>query len=305
VDLNEKLVNAINESNKVFQGKEKQVKLAFISIISKGHLLIEDIPGVGKTTLVYLLSHIFGIQMSRIQFTNDLLPTDIIGTSIFDKVTSSFIFKRGPIFSPMVLADELNRASPKTQSALLQAMEERYITHDNCEYQLESPFIVIATQNPIDQIGTNPLPESQLDRFFMGLTLGLPSREFEKKIILGKNIREQIDSLHPFLDVDDLRSIGLSLEKITVEDSLVEFMINFLDKVRKELPEGKKISVRAGQDLFMGMKANAFIEKRNFVTHDDLLFIAPFIMSHRLNFREGFLFGQDVVSKILSDIPLR
>lgn len=305
MDLNEKLINAISESNKIFQGKEGQVKLAFISIISKGHLLIEDIPGVGKTTLVYLLSHVFGIQMSRIQFTNDLLPTDIIGTSIFDKDTSSFIFKRGPIFSPMVLADELNRASPKTQSALLQAMEERYISHDNCEYQLESPFIVIATQNPIDQIGTNPLPESQLDRFFMGLTLGMPSREYEKKIILGKNIRDQIDSLHPFLDINDLNSIELMLDKITVEDSLIDFMMNFLEKIRREVPEGRKISVRAGQDLFKAMKANAFIEKRTFVTHDDLKLIAPYIIAHRLNYREGFSYGQEVVTNLISKIPLR
>ena len=305
MNLNDKLVNAISESNKIFQGKESQLRLAFISIISRGHLLIEDIPGVGKTTLVYLLSHVFGIKMSRIQFTNDLLPTDIIGTSIFDKDTSSFIFKRGPIFSPMVLADELNRASPKTQSALLQAMEERYITHDNCEYQLESPFIVIATQNPIDQIGTNPLPESQLDRFFMGLTLGLPSREYEKKIILGKSIRGQIDSLHPFLDVDDLNSITIKLDKITVEEKLVNFLMNFLDKIRNEIPEGKKISVRAGQDLYMAMKANAFIEKRGFVTHDDLLLIAPYVISHRLNFREGFVHGQGVVKDILSKLPLR
>jgi MoxR-like ATPase len=296
---------ALEECNRIFKGKEDQVKLAFICLISRGHLLIEDIPGVGKTTLAYLISHAFGLNMSRIQFTNDLLPTDILGTSIFDKKTSEFIFKRGPIFNQMVLADELNRASPKTQSALLQAMEERYVTFDGSEYQLESPFIVIATQNPIDSIGTNPLPESQLDRFLMSFSIGLPSIESEKEIILGSKVRDQIGSLKAFFDLNDLREISLSIEKVNVEEKLLDYMMSFLTELRTNTPEGRFLSVRAGQDLFVAMKSNAVMEGREYATHDDLKFIAPYILSHRLNSRSGLNDRREIIKRVLSQIAIR
>lgn len=303
--LHSKVLSAFETSNSIFLGKEKQLKLAFISMLSKGHLLIEDVPGVGKTTLVYLLSHVFGLGLSRIQFTNDLLASDIIGTSIFDKQSSSFVFNRGPIFSRMVLGDELNRASPKTQSALLQAMEERYVSIDGSEYQLEEPFIVVATQNPLDQVGTNPLPESQLDRFFMSFNLGLPSREYEKKIILGENIRDIISSLKPFMDLNDYLETHKTIRKLHVEDSVTEYLLNFLSTARRTLPNGEKISIRAAKDLLLAARACAFFENRDFVTPDDIIFVAPYILSHRLNIREGLSVCGDRIRELLSTIPLR
>ncbi|WP_241558788.1 MoxR family ATPase [Halobacteriovorax sp. HLS] len=305
MDIQQRLRNAMDSSSGIFLGKDLQVKLAFIALISKGHLLIEDIPGVGKTTLVYLLSHIFGLKLSRIQFTNDLLPSDIIGTSIFNKEESVFVFNRGPIFSQLILADELNRASSKTQSALLQAMEEKYITFDNCEYELDDPFVVIATQNPINQIGTNPLPESQLDRFFMALTLGLPSREYEKKIIQGLKVREQIDTMHSFMNLDDLKLIHSKVLGISVSEELMEFLMDFLARLRKECVDGEKLSVRAGQDLYLAMKACAFLEGRDFATHDDLKFVCPYIISHRLNSSLGLKDGQSKVTNIVNSMPVR
>ncbi|OUR97090.1 AAA family ATPase [Halobacteriovorax marinus] len=304
-NLHTKVISAFEKSNSIFLGKEKQVKLSFISMLSKGHLLIEDVPGVGKTTLVYLLSHVFGLNLSRIQFTNDLLASDIIGTSIFDKQTSSFIFNRGPIFSRMVLADELNRASPKTQSALLQAMDERYVSVDGSEYQLEEPFIVVATQNSLDQIGTNPLPESQLDRFFMSISLGLPSREYEKKIILGENIRDIIANLRPFTDLNEFLEIHKTIQKLHIEDSVTEYLLNFLSLARRTLPGGEKLSIRAAKDLLLASRACAFFENRDFVTPDDISFVAPYVLSHRLNIREGLNVCNEKVKEVLSSVPLR
>lgn len=303
--LNDKILHAFDTCNSIFLGKEEQLKIAFISMLSKGHLLIEDVPGVGKTTLVYLLSHIFGLNLSRIQFTNDLLASDILGTSVFDKQTSSFIFNRGPIFSRMVLGDELNRASPKTQSALLQAMEERYITVDGGEYQLEEPFIVVATQNPLDQIGTNPLPESQLDRFFMSLTIGLPTREYEKKILMGENIREHINGLHSFVSLEEYLSIYKIIQKIHIEDTLIEYVLDFLEYVRENLDNGVKLSLRAGRDILLASKAAAFFEKRDFVTPHDVQFIAPYVLSHRLNSREGLTASQDIIKEALEKVAIR
>ncbi len=303
--LNDKIIHAFDTCNSIFLGKEEQLKIAFISMLSKGHLLIEDVPGVGKTTLVYLLSHIFGLNLSRIQFTNDLLASDILGTSVFNKETSSFVFNRGPIFSRMVLGDELNRASPKTQSALLQAMEERYITVDGGEYELDEPFIVVATQNPLDQIGTNPLPESQLDRFFMSLTIGLPTREYEKKILMGENIREQINGLHSFVSLDEYLSIYKMIQKTHIEDSLIDYVLDFLEYVRENLDNGVKLSLRAGRDLLLASKASAFFEKRDFVTPHDVQSIAPYVLSHRLNLREGLTTSQDIIREALEKVAIR
>lgn len=303
--LNDKVLQAFDTCNSIFLGKEEQLKVSFISMLSKGHLLIEDVPGVGKTTLVYLLSHIFGLDLSRIQFTNDLLASDILGTSIFDTQTSSFIFNKGPIFSRMVLGDELNRASPKTQSALLQAMEERYITVDGGEYQLDDPFIVVATQNPLDQIGTNPLPESQLDRFFMSMSIGLPSREYEKKILLGDNIREQINGLHAYMSLEEYLSIYKIVQKTHIEDNLIEYVLNFLEYCRENLDNGQKLSLRAGRDLLLASKACAFFEKRDFVTPSDVQFIAPFVLSHRLNIRDGLNSSQDKIKEALEKVAIR
>ncbi|WP_372651385.1 AAA family ATPase [Halobacteriovorax sp.] len=303
--LNDKILHAFDTCNSIFLGKEEQLKIAFISMLSKGHLLIEDVPGVGKTTLVYLLSHIFGLNLSRIQFTNDLLASDILGTSVFDKETSSFVFNRGPIFSRMVLGDELNRASPKTQSALLQAMEERYITVDGGEYELDEPFIVVATQNPLDQIGTNPLPESQLDRFFMSLTIGLPTREYEKKILMGENIREQINGLHSFVSLDEYLSIYKMIQKTHIEDSLIDYVLDFLEYVRENLDNGVKLSLRAGRDLLLASKASAFFEKRDYVTPHDVQSIAPYVLSHRLNLREGLTASQDIIREALENVAIR
>ena len=300
-----KVIKLLKDCNEIFKGKEDKVKLAFIALLSRGHILIEDIPGVGKTTLAHLLSKTFGMNMSRIQFTNDLLPTDIIGTSIFDKTTSEFIFKRGPIFSQMILADELNRASPKTQSALLQAMEERHISFDGCEYQLDSPFVVIATQNSLNSIGTNPLPESQLDRFMMSFSIGLPDIKSEKQIILNGGLREDIKELTPKLDSKELSDFFKLVSEVHVEEHLLDYLLNFLTHLRENLNSARSLSVRVGQDLYIAMKACAFMEGREFATHDDFNFIAPFIISHRLNSVDGLEKKRNDILSALSDFPIR
>ena len=199
-----KVDQIIQVASKVFLNKDTQLKLALIGVLSRGHILIEDTPGVGKTTLVYLLGRLLGININRIQFTNDMLPADIIGTSIFDKEKGAFVFKRGPLFGQFVLTDELNRATSKTQSALLQVMEERCVSIDGNEYVMDDHFLIMATQNPFQQIGTYQLPESQLDRFFIGLTLGFPERSYEKKIIRQEDIRKSIQKLEPLVSPDQL-----------------------------------------------------------------------------------------------------
>lgn len=277
-----KLTETMSVVNELILGKEEVIELATISLLCQGHLLIEDIPGVGKTTMVYIFGKLMNFDVSRIQFTNDLLPSDIIGTPIFKKETEVFEFHKGPLFGNLILADELNRATPKTQSALLQVMEERRVSVDGTEYTMPEPFIIMATQNPHSQMGTYPLPESQLDRFFMGISLGLPSEEYEKKIIQQKDIRECVDELNPLVDVEEMKSLNRKLWEVHASDELLDYLLRLIKLVRTDMVGGEFLSPRAGKDLLMASRGRALIHERDYVTPEDIQFVFPYIVGHRV-----------------------
>lgn len=294
----------LQEADKVLLGKSREIKLVLSSLLAGGHVLIEDVPGVGKTTLVYLLSRLLGLDISRIQFTNDLLPGDILGTMIYRKEKEVFEFKKGPIFGQLILADELNRATPKTQSALLQVMEERKVTVEGQEFPLDYPFLIIGTQNPFFQVGTFQLPESQLDRFFMSLHLDFPSREFEKKILMQGETRSLIKNLHPVLFPTDLVKIKEDIEKIHVSDPLIDYLMDLIEFGRNDIEEGAYLSPRAGKDLVQGGKAIAYVEGRDHVLPEDIQEVAPYILGHRVGGGKGVVYGQGLIRNLLEKVKV-
>lgn len=270
------------QANAIIIGKEHQIKLALCCLLSRGHLLIEDLPGMGKTTLVHLLAKLFGLDFSRIQFTSDMLPADIIGVSIFDKNTDQFNFKPGPVFSQVVLADEINRTTAKTQSALLEAMEERQITVDGETHALPNPFFVIATQNPQDQAGTFALPESQLDRFLMRIHLGYPDRKTEREILSGLDRRDLLEEVAPVFSVEQLLDMQKQVKTIHVSDPILDYIQNILQLSRTSSLFEIGLSPRAGLALMIAAKAWAFINQRQMVIPDDINAVLPSIILHRL-----------------------
>lgn len=298
------LEEALDQANEVLLGKNKELRLAITSMIAGGHLLLEDVPGVGKTTLVYLLSHLMGLDLKRIQFTNDLLPGDILGTMIFQKESETFEFRKGPIFGQLILADELNRATPKTQSALLQCMEEGQVTIEGQEFDLEDPFLIVATQNPFFQVGTFQLPESQLDRFFMSLHLDFPAREFEKKILLQTGTRHLIDNLKPIFKAQDVVVMREEIKKVIVSDSLLDYLLDLIEKGRSEFEEGAYLSPRAGKDLVQAARAWAYIGGRDYVVPDDIQEVAPYVLGHRLGGGKGVVYGQGLIHELLKKVPV-
>lgn len=302
--MKEKIRKLLDNANDVLLGKSQEVEIAISCILSGGHLLIEDVPGVGKTTLVYLLARLLGLKLNRIQFTNDLLPGDILGTMVYKKEREEFEFKKGPIFGELILADELNRATPKTQSALLQVMEERRVSIEGMEYELDFPFIIVATQNPFFQVGTFQLPESQLDRFHMSLHLNFPEREFEKRILLQKNSRDLIDEVPCLFERSELKSIREDIEDITVKDALLDYLLDFMEKGRSEFEEGVYLSPRAGKDLLMGAKSFAYVQGRDYVTPDDIQKVAPHVLGHRLGGIKGVVYGQKLVEQLIQKVPV-
>ena len=249
---------ALEKASKVYLGKESKIKMALVALLADGHLLIEDIPGVGKTTLVYLIGKIFGLNVSRIQFTNDLLPADILGTMIFDKESGEFTYNKGPIFGNLILADELNRANPKTQSALLQVMEERSLTIEGESHIMEPPFVVIATQNPNQFIETFELPESQLDRFFMSLSIDLPSRNYEKSIIQQGPTRDAINHIDPLFDKFQLLEMRKEVESIHIANEVLDYILDIIEEGRRATTDHSNFSVRASIDLTKASKAAAY-----------------------------------------------
>lgn len=295
---------ALNKASEIFLGKESKIKLALVSLLADGHLLIEDIPGVGKTTLVYLLGKLFNLNVSRIQFTNDLLPADILGTMIFDRESGSFSYNKGPIFGNLILADELNRANPKTQSALLQVMEERSITIEGETYQMDAPFIVMATQNPNQYIGTFELPESQLDRFFMSMSIDLPSRNYEKEIITGGPTRYAIDSLTPLFDKFELVSMRKNVEKIHVSQEILDYILDLIEEGRRSTTDHSNFSVRASIDLTKASKAMAFLNQRDYVTPDDVQAVAPSVLGHRIAMGTGIKRGRIMIEEIIRKVEV-
>ena len=271
----------ITKSSEVLKGKEDKVELVITNLLASGHTLIEDTPGVGKTTLAKLISKGFNLDLSRIQFTNDLLPSDIIGGQIFDKNIQRFYFHKGPIFGELILADELNRASPKTQSALLQVMEERKINIDGEEFILPECFNVIATQNPNSQIGTNSLPESQLDRFSMKIDIGHLDKKSTLKMLSQGNIESSLSKFESVVTKDQLMATIQSCQKVHIEENILEMIYKLLDFSRVD-SQFLSLSNRAGLDLVKVMKAFAFIKERDYVIPDDLIYLFPFVCGHRM-----------------------
>ncbi|AMJ86510.1 MULTISPECIES: AAA family ATPase [Alteromonas] len=262
-------------------GKSEQLKLAVTCLLAHGHLLIEDLPGMGKTTLSHALSHVFGLQYSRIQFTSDLLPSDMLGVNVYQSHNGEFQFRHGPIFSQVVLADELNRASPKTQSALLEAMEERQVSIDGTTHALPSPFFVIGTQNPGYQSGTYPLPESQLDRFFMRISLGFPNWEAEKAMLQqSTDVQQQTVSC---LSQTDLITMQDAVTHVHVSDDVINYILRLVTESRLQGRYPTPLSPRASRALLQAAKAWAYMHDRVFVTPDDVQAIFIAVTEHRLS----------------------
>jgi MoxR-like ATPase len=291
----------------ILLGKDRAVRLAFCCLLARGHLLIEDIPGVGKTTLAHALAKVFGLDFRRVQFTSDLLPADVLGNAIFDTASRQFVFHPGPIFSQMLLADEVNRATPKAQSALLEAMEEGQVTIDGTTHLLPVPFFVIATQNPQRQIGTYPLPESQLDRFLMRLELGFPGRRAEKEMLAGQDRRDLIRDLQPMIAPDQLRSWQDKVRALHVSDAVRDYILDLLEKSRQIDATGAGLSPRAGLALQRCAQAWAFTEGREMVVPEDVQVVAPNVIAHRLGPGSGGLeeTGLSLTEKIIRNVPVR
>lgn len=269
-------------AEQVILGKNHQLRLALACLMARGHLLIEDQPGMGKTTLAHLLARVLGLEFQRLQFTSDLLPADIIGASIFDRDAGQFRFHPGPIFAQLLLADEVNRATPKCQSALLEAMEEQQVTVEGESHALPTPFFVIATQNPLHQIGTFPLPESQLDRFLMRLTMGYPDRKAERELLAGRDRRELVAQIKPMLSPQQLLAIQMQVTKVHVAEPLLDYLQALLAFSRQAPEFVVGLSPRAGLAMLRAAQAWALLHGRNHVLPEDLQTIMPAVAGHRL-----------------------
>ncbi len=264
-------------------GKMRAVRLSLIALLSGGHILLEDIPGLGKTTLALALSGVLGMTFGRLQCTSDLLPSDITGLSIFSREEGKFIFMQGPVFNNLVLVDEINRAMPKTQSAMLEAMEERRVTVEGVTYQLPSPFLVIATQNPVEQVGTYPLPESQLDRFLICAGIGYPPENVEKAIIKGGSIRDEIKRLTPLVSIEDILEARKAVrEKVYLSDKIVDYIFTIVAATRSHPFILSGISTRGGINMADAARAHAYLEGREFVIPEDVKAVAVPTGAHRL-----------------------
>ena len=294
--MKEKINSLINELNKVILGNEKQIILAVICLLAKGHLLIEDLPGTGKSTFSKALAKCFGLDSKSIHFTSDLLPSDLIGMNIFDSKKSSFQFEPGPIFSNIFLADELNRASPRTQSALLEAMNNKEINVEGETKKLPSQFFVIATQNPIDQVGTSPLPESQLDRFLMRISLGKPNRNAEKEILKRKN--KSPHDIKQIMSKEDLTFIQVKLDNMEVSNEIYEYILDLVSESRKLKNGG--LSTRAAIAVINASKGCAYVQGEDYVTPDHVQYIFQSVAEHRLD--NGFIESISISEKIIKEV---
>lgn len=276
------IVDVLAAANQIILGKESQIRLALSCLLAHGHLLIEDLPGVGKTTLANTLARLLGLQFSRIQFTSDMLPADIIGVSIFDRDKTEFKFLPGPVFTQVLLADEINRATPKTQSALLEAMEERQVTIEGQTRLLPELFFVIATQNPSFQIGTFPLPESQLDRFMLRIELGYPDRKAERVLLEGGGQREKLPTLTACLSPNQLASLQLQAAAIHVSPALLDYVQLLIEATRNAQDFVHGLSPRAALSLLAAARAWAFVDGRKMVLPEDVQAVLPGVACHRL-----------------------
>ena len=281
--MKEALEEVTRRAGEIVLGKRQTIRLALACLIARGHLLIEDLPGVGKTTLAHVLAQLLGLRFNRIQFTSDLLPADILGVAVYERATGEFRFHPGPVFAQVVLADEINRATPKAQSALLEAMEERQVTVEGETRPLPLPFFVIATQNPLQQVGTFPLPESQLDRFLMRLEMGYPDAAAERELLRGADRRDLLQSLQPAMEPEVLTAMQQAVPRIHVSEALLDYVQALLDKTRRGIAFRGGLSPRAGLALLRGAQAWAVLEGRDHVLPEDLQTVLPAVVGHRLH----------------------
>jgi MoxR-like ATPase len=295
----------------VIKGKSNVIKLAIVTLLGRGHLLIEDVPGVGKTTLAHCLARSLDSTFRRIQFTSDLLPSDIIGVSVYDQQSCKFEFKPGPLFSNIILADEINRTTPKTQSSLLEAMNDAQVSVDSRTYPLPQPFMVVATQNPMEYHGTYPLPESQLDRFMMKIRIGYPSEADEKKILQTPQSSQPVEALKPVLTGLEVIKLQEQVAHVRVDESLVDYLLAIVTATRRSDLLGLGASTRAGMSLHKAAQALAFAEGRDYCLPDDFKYLAPFVLSHRVimnaRFDDQGYRGQDagqIITDLVDQIPV-
>jgi MoxR-like ATPase len=282
MDTQHKLKTLLNQLNTVIVGKPTQIQDCVACLLAGGHLLIDDVPGVGKTTLAHALARTFGLQFSRVQFTSDLMPSDLSGVSVYERGKEAFVFHPGPIFAQVLLADEINRASPKTQSALLEAMEEKQVTIEGETRVLPQPFFVIATQNPLDQVGTYALPESQMDRFLMRISLGYPDRAAERELLQGGDRRAVVDQLSSLLSAQELAQLQAQVLTVHAAGPLLDYVQDLITATRSGHWFLQGLSPRAGIAVVRAAKAQALLSGRNYVAPDDVQTILPQTIAHRL-----------------------
>ncbi|WP_077369351.1 AAA family ATPase [Anaerosalibacter sp. Marseille-P3206] len=298
IDFKERVIENVS---KVIVGKDEVIELLLVSLISGGHILLEDIPGVGKTMLVKAFAKTLGLPSNRIQFTPDLLPSDLTGINFFNQKFNEFQFKEGPLFANIILADEINRATPRTQSSLLEAMEEKQITVDGETRKLNLPFMVLATQNPIESYGTFPLPEAQLDRFLMRITMGYPSRDEEKEVIFRSISSNKIDDLPTVVSVDEINYLLNNFNKVTVSEDVMDYIMDLVLATRNNERIQLGVSPRGSIALFKACQVYAAINGRDYIIPEDVKYMAPHVFNHRIIIR-GMVALKDSVEMIESII---
>jgi len=302
---NKQFKEIIDQVGKVVLGKEKQIRLALTCLFAKGHLLIEDIPGIGKTTLAKVLSVCLGLKFQRVQCTSDMLPGDILGFTVYDKKSGSFEFHSGPIFTNVLLADEINRTTPKTQSALLEAMEEQQVTIEGQTRKLDEPFFVIATQNPLEHSGTYPLPESQMDRFLMRISIGYPGRLAEKNLLMGEETKIILSEMKECMVHEEVLSVQEKVKNVHASDAFFEYLQDILDFTRNSEHFYTGLSPRAGIALLQAARSWAFIDGRDFVVPEDLQQVMPWVIGHRLHSKDELEeIPMDRLSTIMMEVPI-
>ncbi len=311
MNLMEQIVVLQRNVERALVGKPEVIKLALVALLARGHLLIEDVPGVGKTTLAAALAKSLGGTFQRIQFTSDLLPSDIIGVSVFDQRKGEFTFKPGPLFANVILADEINRTTPKTQSALLEAMNDFQVSVDHQTYKLPQPFIVLATQNPLEYHGTHPLPESQMDRFLLRIRIGYPREMDEKRILKGERTAEVLEQLQPVLSVEEVLALQKQAEQVKVDEVLLDYILAIVRATRRSEALALGVSPRGSLALYRAAQALALIEGRDYCIPDDIKRLAIPTLAHRViptvQWRQGESAGEEaetILTEILQEIPV-
>lgn len=292
--------------SKVIVGKEEAIKLIFASFLCSGHVLLEDVPGTGKTMLLRAFAKTVGSDFKRIQFTPDLLPSDLTGINYYNQKSGEFEFRKGPLFTNIVLADEINRATPRTQSSLLEAMEEAQITVDGTTYPMAEPFFVMATQNPVESYGTFPLPEAQLDRFFMKISLGYMTRAQEMAVISRTSSADLLKTLEPVLDVEEIKEMKALFPQVRVHEDVLGYMMDIVEKTRTESRFVTGVSTRGAIALYKASQAKAALEGRDYVIPEDVLAVAPYVLSHRIISKgaESFEDAKQYLNRMIETIPV-